>query len=298
MISLDGTHVAMITPFDQDNNIDEEKYRNFIDFLIDHGVDGIVAAGTTGESATMSHDEHQKVIDIMVDQANGRVTTIAGAGSNATSEALDLVKYVEDAGADAALVITPYYNKPQQSGLYDHYKLLDDATNIPIIAYNVPSRTGVDLSVDTIIKLAQLDDIVAIKEANPDLNKLANVFNRLKKEEITDFTVLSGNDSLTLPMIAQGARGVISVAANVMPTEMSDMVNSALNADYVRSQELSNYLFDLMDVLFIEASPAPTKQALNLMGMDMGGLRMPINPISESNDIILQEVLKEYNLIE
>ncbi|WP_304124768.1 4-hydroxy-tetrahydrodipicolinate synthase [Methanosphaera cuniculi] len=297
-MSLDGTHVAMITPFDQDNNIDEEKYRNFIDFLIDHGVDGIVAAGTTGESATMSHDEHQKVIDIMVDQANGRVTTIAGAGSNATSEALDLVKYVEDAGADAALVITPYYNKPQQSGLYDHYKLLDDATNIPIIAYNVPSRTGVDLSVDTIIKLAQLDDIVAIKEANPDLNKLANVFNRLKKEEITDFTVLSGNDSLTLPMIAQGARGVISVAANVMPTEMSDMVNSALNADYVRSQELSNYLFDLMDVLFIEASPAPTKQALNLMGMDMGGLRMPINPISESNDIILQEVLKEYNLIE
>ncbi|PWL07932.1 4-hydroxy-tetrahydrodipicolinate synthase [Methanosphaera cuniculi] len=298
MISLDGTHVAMITPFDQDNNIDEEKYRNFIDFLIDHGVDGIVAAGTTGESATMSHDEHQKVIDIMVDQANGRVTTIAGAGSNATSEALGLVKYVEDAGADAALVITPYYNKPQQSGLYDHYKLLDDATNVPIIAYNVPSRTGVDLSVDTIIKLAQLDDIIAIKEANPDLNKLANVFNCLKKEEITDFTVLSGNDSLTLPMIAQGARGVISVAANVMPTEMSDMVNSALDADYVRSQELSNYLFDLMDVLFIEASPAPTKRALNLMGMDVGGLRMPINPISEANDVILQEVLKEYNLIE
>ena len=298
MISLDGTHVAMITPFDQDNNIDEEKYRNFIDFLIDHGVDGIVAAGTTGESATMSHDEHQKVIDIMVDQANGRVTTIAGAGSNATSEALGLVKYVEDAGADAALVITPYYNKPQQSGLYDHYKLLDDATNVPIIAYNVPSRTGVDLSVDTIIKLAQLDDIIAIKEANPDLNKLANVFNCLKKEEITDFTVLSGNDSLTLPMIAQGARGVISVAANVMPTEMSDMVNSALDADYVRSQELSNYLFDLMDVLFIEASPAPTKRALNLMGMDVGGLRMSINPISEANDVILQEVLKEYNLIE
>lgn len=298
MISLDGTHVAMITPFDQDNNIDEEKYRNFIDFLIDHGVDGIVAAGTTGESATMSHDEHQKVIDIMVDQANGRVTTIAGAGSNATSEALGLVKYVEDAGADAALVITPYYNKPQQSGLYDHYKLLDDATNVPIIAYNVPSRTGVDLSVDTIIKLAQLDDIIAIKEANPDLNKLANVFSRLKKEEITDFTVLSGNDSLTLPMIAQGARGVISVAANVMPTEMSNMVNSALDANYVRSQELSNYLFDLMDVLFIEASPAPTKRALNLMGMDMGGLRMPINPISEANDVILQEVLKEYNLIE
>lgn len=297
MKSLDGTHVAMITPFDHDNQIDEEKYRNFIDFLIDQGVDGIVAAGTTGESATMSHDEHQKVIDIMVDQADGRVTTIAGAGSNATSEALDLVKYVEDAGADAALVITPYYNKPQQSGLYDHYKILDEATSVPIIAYNVPSRTGVDLSVDTIIKLAQLDDIVAIKEANPDLNKLAEVFNHLKREEIDDFTVLSGNDSLTLPMISQGARGVISVVANVLPSKMSEMVNSALNNNYEHARELSNYLFDLMDVLFIEASPAPTKRTLNLMGMDVGGLRMPINPISDENDVILKEILKEYNLI-
>ena len=159
----------------------------------------------------MTHDEHQKVIDIMVDQADGRVTTIAGAGSNATAEALDLLKYVEDAGADAALVITPYYNKPQQSGLYNHYKLLNDSTNIPIIAYNVPSRTGVDLSIDTILKIAELDNIVAIKEANPDLNKLAEVFSRLAKSDIDDFTVLSGNDSLTLPMISQGARGVISV---------------------------------------------------------------------------------------
>ena len=260
-MNLDGTHVAMITPFDGDNNIDEEKYRNFIDFLIDQGVDGIVAAGTTGESATMTHDEHQKVIDIMVDQAHGRVTTIAGAGSNATAEALDLLKYVEDAGADAALVITPYYNKPQQSGLYNHYKLLNDSTNIPIIAYNVPSRTGVDLSIDTILKIAELDNIVAIKEANPDLNKLAEVFSRLAKSDIDDFTVLSGNDSLTLPMISQGARGVISVVANVLPNKMSTMVRSALDADYTKARTLSNELYDMMDVLFIEASPAPTKRA-------------------------------------
>ena len=297
MINLDGTHVAMITPFDHDNNIDEEKYRNFIDFLIDQGVDGIVAAGTTGESATMSHDEHQKVIDIMVDQADGRVTTIAGAGSNATSEALDLLKYVEDAGADAALVITPYYNKPQQSGLYAHYKLLNDSTNIPIIAYNVPSRTGVDLAVDTVIDIAQLDNIVAIKEANPDLNRLAELFSKLKRSQIEDFIVLSGNDSLTLPMIAQGSRGVISVVANVLPNKMSTMVNKALSNDYEDARKLSDELFDLMDVLFIEASPAPTKRALNLMGMDVGGLRMPINEISKENDEILQNILKEYNLI-
>lgn len=297
MINLDGTHVAMITPFDSDNNIDEEKYRNFIDFLINQGVDGIVAAGTTGESATMSHEEHQKVIDIMVDQADGRVTTIAGAGSNSTSEALRLVKYVEDVGASAALVITPYYNKPQQSGLYDHFKLLNNSADVPIITYNVPSRTGVDLAVDTIINLAKLDNIVAIKEANPDLNKLANVFTNLEKEDLSDFQVLSGNDSLTLPMIAQGARGVISVVANIVPNQMSSMVHHALDGKYDEARVESNDLFNLMDVLFIEASPAPTKRALNLMGMDVGGLRMPINPISEENDVILQAVMKDYNLI-
>ncbi len=296
-MNLDGTHVAMITPFDSDNNIDEEKYRNFIDFLIEGGVDGILAAGTTGESATMTHEEHQKVIDIMVDQADGRVTTIAGAGSNATSEALGLVNYAQDAGADAALVITPYYNKPQQSGLYDHFKLLNDSTEIPIIAYNVPSRTGVDLAVDTIVDLAKLDNIVAIKEANPDLNKLAEVFDKLNRNNLNDFIVLSGNDSLTLPMISQGARGVISVVANVLPNKMSTMVNSALNGDYNNARDLSNNLFTLMDVLFIEASPAPTKKALNLMGMDVGSLRMPINEICKENEELLKEVLKEHNLI-
>ncbi|AWX32782.1 4-hydroxy-tetrahydrodipicolinate synthase [Methanosphaera sp. BMS] len=296
-MNLNGTHVAMITPFDKDGNIDEEKYRNLIDFLIENNVDGVVAAGTTGESATITHEEQQKVIDIMIDQVNGRVTTIAGAGSNATVEAQNLVKYAEDAGADAALVITPYYNKPQQSGLYDHFKLLNDSHNIPIVAYNVPSRTGVDLAVDTIVDVAKLDNIVAIKEANPDLNKLASLFNQLNNNDLNDFIVLSGNDSLTLPMIAQGARGVISVAANVLPDKMSQMVNFALEGEYEKSRELSNYLFELMDVLFIEASPAPTKRALNLMGMDVGGLRMPINPISDKNDEILQKVLKKYELI-
>ena len=297
-MNLDGTHVAMVTPLDDDKNINEEEYRNLIDFLIEGGVEGILAAGTTGESATMSHEEHQKVIDIMVDQVDGRALTIAGAGSNATSEAMDLVKYAENAGADAALVITPYYNKPQQKGLYEHFKLLNDSNDIPIIAYNVPSRTGIDLSVDSIIDIAKLDNIVAIKEANPDLNKLATVFNELDKQDLSDnFTVLSGNDSLTLPMIAQGARGVISVAANVLPSEMSEMVRKALEGNYDKARELSNDLFDLMDVMFIEASPAPAKRALNLMGKNVGGLRLPLLEMSETNDVILQEVMKKYDLI-
>lgn len=296
-MNLDGTHVAMVTPLDDDKNINEEDYRNLIDFLIEEGVEGILAAGTTGESATMTHEEHQRVIDIMVDQADGRAVTIAGAGSNATSEAMDLVKYAEDAGADAALVITPYYNKPQQSGLYDHFKLLNDSNNIPIIAYNVPSRTGIDLSVNSIIDIAKLDNIVAIKEANPDLNKLATVFNEIEKQDIKDFTVLSGNDSLTLPMIAQGARGVISVAANILPNKTSTMVRNALEGNYDEARTLSNELFDLMDVMFIEASPAPAKRALNLMGKNAGGLRMPLKELSQENDVILQEVLKKYDLI-
>ena len=296
-MNLDGTHVAMVTPFDEDENIDEEAYRNLIDFLIEGGVSGLVAAGTTGESATLNIEEHKKAIDILVDQAGGRVTTIAGAGSNSTTEALNLVKYSEDAGVDATLVITPYYNKPQQSGMYKHFELLNNDTDVPIIAYNVPSRTGVDLSVDTIVNLAKLDNIVAIKEANPDLNRLANLFSELKKENIDNFTVLSGNDSLTLPMIAQGARGLISVIANVLPTQTSEMVNSALNGDFDKAKDLSDDLFDIMDVMFIEASPAPAKRALNLMGIPVGGLRMPIDSISEKNDAVLQDIMKRYGLI-
>lgn len=296
-MNLDGTHVAMVTPLDEDKNINEEAYRNLIDFLIEGGVEGILAAGTTGESATLTHEEHQKVIDIMVDQADGRAITIAGAGSNSTTEALNLVKYAEDAGADAALVITPYYNKPQQSGMYDHFKLLNDSNNIPIIAYNVPSRTGIDLSINSIIDIAKLDNIVAIKEANPDLNKLANVFSEIEKENIKDFTVLSGNDSLTLPMIAQGARGIISVVANILPDKTSTMVRHALGGNYDEARALSNELFDIMDVMFIEASPAPAKRALNLMGKNAGGLRMPLKEMSQENDVILQEILKKHNLI-
>ena len=297
-MNLNGTHVAMVTPLDKDKNVDEEKFRNFIDFLIEGNVDGLLAAGTTGESATLTHEEHQKVIDILIDQANGRVTTIAGAGSNSTVEAQSLLKYSEDAGADAALVITPYYNKPQQYGMYKHFKYLNDNNDIQIITYNVPSRTGVDLSVNTIVDLAKLDNIVAIKEANPDLNKLAHLFSELKKNDVYDkFTVLSGNDSLTLPMIAQGAKGIISVIANVMPARFSEMVNFALDGKIDEARDIFEELFDMMDVLFIEASPAPTKRALNLMNIPVGGLRLPIDEMCDENDKILQGILKDHNLI-
>lgn len=296
-MKLEGTTVAMVTPYTENDEIDEEGIRENINYLIEKGVNGILAAGTTGESATVSHDEHRKLVDILIDEVNGRVTTIAGAGSNSSKEALGLVKHAEDTGADAALVITPYYNKPQPHGLYEHYKLMNDSTDIPIVVYNVPSRTGTDIDVDTIGKVAQLDNIVAIKEANPDLDKVSKIIKKMDEIGNKDFTVLSGNDDLTLPMIAMGAKGVISVVGNVDPARMSQMVNYALDGDFEAAAKMHYELYDLMKVLFIETNPVPAKTALNLMGRPSGDVRLPLAPLKEENKAKLKEVLEKLDLI-
>lgn len=296
-MKLEGTTVAMVTPFTKEDGVDETGMRENINYLVERGVNGILVAGTTGESATITHDEQMKMIDILVDEVNGKAAAVAGAGSNSSSEALGLVKHAEDAGADAALVITPYYNKPQQHGLYEHYKLLSDSTNIPIIAYNVPSRTGTDLEVETIVKIAQLENIVAIKEANPDLDKVSQTIKRLQEINCKNFMVLSGNDNLTLPMMALGAKGVISVVANVDPARMSQMVQSALEGDFKTAEKLHYELFNLMKILFVESNPVPAKEALNLMGRPAGHVRMPLAPLREENRAKLQKVLNDLGLI-
>lgn len=296
-MKLEGTTVAMVTPFTKEDGVDETGMRENINYLVERGVNGILVAGTTGESATITHDEQMKMIDILVDEVNGKAAAVAGAGSNSSSEALGLVKHAEDAGADAALVITPYYNKPQQHGLYEHYKLLSDSTNIPIIAYNVPSRTGTDLEVETIVKIAQLENIVAIKEANPDLDKVSQTIKRLQEINCKNFMVLSGNDNLTLPMMALGAKGVISVVANVDPARMSQMVQSALEGDFKTAEKLHYELFNLMKILFVESNPVPAKEALNLMGRPAGHVRMPLASLKEENRAKLQKVLNDLGLI-
>ncbi|MGF7118863.1 4-hydroxy-tetrahydrodipicolinate synthase [Methanobacterium oryzae] len=296
-MKLEGTTVAMVTPYTENDEIDEEGIRENINYLIEKGVNGILAAGTTGESATVSHDEHRKLVDILIEEVNGRVTTIAGAGSNSSKEALGLVKHAEDIGADAALVITPYYNKPQPHGLYEHYKLLTDSTDIPIVVYNVPSRTGTDIDVDTIGKVAQLDNIVAIKEASPELDKVSKIIKKMDEIGNKDFTVLSGNDDLTLPMIAMGAKGVISVVGNVDPARMSQMVNYALDGDFEAAAKMHYELYDLMKVLFIETNPVPAKTALNLMERPSGDVRLPLAPLKEENKAKLKEVLEKLDLI-
>ena len=295
---FEGTAVAMVTPFHEDGTIDEEGYRQNINWLIDQDVDGLVAAGTTGESATLSHEEHRKVLDIMIDEANGRVTTIAGTGSNATSEALDLTKYADDAGADMALLITPYYNKPQQHGVIEHYTQIANQVDIDLITYNVPSRTSLDMAPETIVELAKVDNITALKEASSDVDKASKTMKLLRDAGLEDeIVILSGSDELTLPLMSIGARGVVSASANIDPRTMVQMVNNILDGNYDKAMELHYKQYDLIKALFIETSPAPAKEALKMMGMPAGPLRLPLVPMLDENKAILRKALEDAGIL-
>ena len=297
-MNFEGTYVAMVTPFDKEGCIDEEGFRSNINYLIEKGVTGLVGAGTTGESATISHEEHQKVIEILVDEVDGRVETIAGTGSNATSEALSLTKFSVDAGADAALLITPYYNKPQQHALVDHYSTIAEKCDIPLILYNVPSRTGINMDVETIVELAKVDGIDAVKEASGSVDKVSDIYRALTHEGLEDeFNILSGEDSLTLPLMSVGATGVISASANIDARRMVLMVDSILNDDYTRAMELHYEMVELIRALFIESNPVPVKTAMNLMGLPAGPLRQPLCEMKEENLEVLKKALKDSQLI-
>ena len=297
-MNFEGTYVAMVTPFDNKGNIDEEGLRSNINYLIDNGVNGLVGAGTTGESATMTHEEHHRVIEVLVDEVNGRVETVAGTGSNATSEALSLTEFAYDAGADAALLITPYYNKPQQHALVDHYGTIAEKCDIPLIAYNVPSRTGSNIEVDTAVELAKIDGVDAIKEASGSVDKVSDIYRALTHEGLEDdFNILSGEDSLTLPIMAVGGTGVISASANIDARRMVLMVDSILNDDYTRAMELHYEMLELIRALFIESNPVPVKTAMRLMGLPAGPLRQPLCDMKEENLEVLKKALKDSDLI-
>ena len=297
-MNFEGTYVAMVTPFTEDKQIDEEGFRHNINYLIDRGVNGLVGAGTTGESATISHEEHQRIIEILVDEVNGRVETIAGTGSNATSEAISLTKFADDAGADAALLITPYYNKPQQHAMVEHYRTISEVTDIPLIAYNVPSRTGVNMDVETIVELAKIDNVDAVKEASGSVDKVSDIYRALQKEGLEDdFNILSGEDSLTLPIMAVGGTGVISASANIDSKRMVLMVDSILNDDYDTAIGLHYEMLELIRALFIESNPVPVKTAMNIMGLPAGPLRQPLAEMKEENLEVLKKALKDSNLI-
>lgn len=288
-----GVITAIVTPFCE-GEIDWKSYEKLIKFQIKGGISGIVPCGTTGESATLSYDEHNKVVEMTVKLVAKKVSVIAGTGANSTTEAIELTEHAKKVGADASLQITPYYNKPTQEGMYRHFKKIAEHVNIPIILYNVPGRTGVNLLPETVVRLSEIKNIVGIKEASGNINQVTEICKTVRRK---DFAVLSGDDSLTLPILAVGGRGVVSVASNIIPSKMSKLVSLYLDGDVKKSLELHYELYDLMQALFIETNPIPVKTALSLMGMIKNEVRLPLCEMAENNLAKLKKVLLKYKLI-
>lgn len=291
-MTLSGSLVAIVTPF-KNGQVDEAALANLIEEQIANGTNGIVPCGTTGESATLSHDEHERVVAFTVEVVNRRVPVIAGTGSNSTDEAITFTKHARQVGADAALLITPYYNKPTQDGLYHHYVAIAKAVDLPLVLYNIPGRTSVNMLPSTIHRLAAIPTIVAVKEGSGSLQQVSDILH-LCSERIT---VLSGDDALTVPMMALGAKGVITVTANLVPKAMADMVAAALAEDFIAARKLHFHLTPLFSILFCETNPIPVKAALALMGKISNELRLPLTPLSSGNRDKLAQVLKTYGLV-
>lgn len=289
---FEGVFPALITPFNADNKIDVPSFRKVVEYVEKGGVAGVVACGTTGESATMSTLEHMDLIDLTVDCA--KTTVIAGTGSNNTTEAVELTRHAYDAGADAVLIISPYYNKPNDAGLIAHFSSIARSADIPVILYNVPSRTGQDMSLEVITELAKIENIIGIKEASGNPVKVSRIIENTMDE---DFVVLSGEDGLTLPLMSMGAVGVISVVANVVPEKMVDLVNAVKNNDLKTAQALHYELAPITRVLFSETNPIPVKRAMNMLGLVNGRLRLPLAPLSREHEMVLEEVLRDLGCI-
>ncbi len=288
-----GSMVAIVTPFDSQGKFAEETYRQLIEFQIESGTDVIVPCGTTGESATLDFDEHEYVIKVCIDQVKKRVPVIAGTGANNTAEAIHLSKNAKAMGADGLLLVCPYYNKPSQEGIYQHYKRLATEVALPQVLYNVPGRTGVNMAVDTTVRLAEFDNIVAIKEASGDMTQIGQILARAGEK----IDLLSGDDFLTFPMMCIGAKGVISVSANAIPKQVKDMVESTLCGDYAMGRKLHLELLDFHNAMFIESNPVPVKTTLELMGKLQANVRLPLVSMQAANLDKLKGVLKRYKII-
>jgi len=288
-----GSIVAIVTPFTKTGDIDEERLRELVEFQIENGTDGIVPCGTTGEASTLDYEEHDRVIEIVVQQAKKRVPVIAGTGSNSTKEAIEITEHAKHVGADGALLVTPYYNKPTQEGLYRHYKTVAESVALPQILYNVPGRTAVNMLPETVARLADIPNIVGIKEASGSLQQASEVLS-LCGDKIE---VLSGDDFITFPMMACGGSGVISVTANIMPREIAAMVDAFNAGDLEEARRLHLKLLKINNAMFIETNPTPVKTALGLMGKCDADVRLPLAPMSEANLARLAGIMKEYHLM-
>jgi 4-hydroxy-tetrahydrodipicolinate synthase len=291
--TFQGSFVAMVTPF-RNGKVDEAKLRELVELHVANGTDGLIPCGTTGESPSLNHDEHRRVVEIVVEAARGRIRVVAGTGSNSTAEAIDLTKHAERAGAAGALVVNPYYNKPTQEGLYRHFRAVAESVAIPILVYNIQSRTAVNVETDTMARLARdVRNIVGVKEASGSLDQMSQVVAACGP----DFSVLSGDDNITLPLLAIGGSGVVSVIANIVPRETADLVHAALDGDWKRARDLHYRLFPLARAAFLETNPIPIKEAMAMAGMIEPEFRLPMCRMSDANREKLRAILKPYSLV-
>lgn len=288
-----GVFTALITPFNEDGSIDKEALIKLVEDQIENKVDGLVPMGTTGESPTVNHEEHIKVIKIVADQANGRVPVIAGTGSNCTKEAISLTLKAQDAGANATLQVAPYYNKPSQEGFYQHFMTIADSIKIPVIVYNIPGRSAKNIETPVMLKLAKHDNIKAVKEASGDIAQVMDII----AAKPADFDVLSGDDNLAYAMTALGGTGVVSVASNIIPGEMSAYLKVLLAGDFAKGKELHYKYMPLFKSMFIDTNPVPIKTAMAMKGMAKEVFRLPMCPLSEENKQKLTAVLKEFKIL-
>jgi 4-hydroxy-tetrahydrodipicolinate synthase len=289
---FEGVLTALVTPF-RDGAIDERALHELVEMQIAAGVDGLVPCGSTGEAATLSHDEHRRVVEVVVAATRGRVAVVAGTGSNSTREAIELTRHAKEAGADAALLISPYYNKPTPDGIVEHYAAVGREASLPLVAYNIPGRTASNILPATMARIAEIEQVVGVKEACGDLHQIAQTIAATPD----DFAVLAGDDWATLPVLALGGQGVISTSSNLVPAEMVEMVRAFRAGDLPRAKETYFRLLPLMDLLFCESNPIPIKAALVLRGLIPDGIRLPLTPITAPNRERLQVALKEFGLL-
>ncbi|WP_455919173.1 4-hydroxy-tetrahydrodipicolinate synthase [Priestia megaterium] len=279
---------AMVTPFDQNGEIDFNATKTLVEHLITNGTDGLVVAGTTGESPTLTTEEKIELFKCVVEAAAGRVHVIAGTGSNNTQASMSLTKLAEETGVDGIMLVAPYYNKPSQEGLYQHFKTIAESTSLPVMLYNIPGRSIVNISVETVVHLSEIPNVVSIKEASGNLDAMAEIISKTP----SDFTLYSGDDGLTIPVLAIGGAGVISVASHIIGNDMQEMINAFKNGDVQKAAATHRNLLPIMRALFIAPSPSPVKAALNLNGIQVGGVRLPMVPLSNKEQSALEKVLQ------
>ena len=292
VMKFKGSMTAIVTPF-KNGRLDEKAFKKLIEFQIQNGTDAIVPCGTTGESATLSYEEHERVVELTVELVNGRIPVIAGTGSNSTAETIMLTKHAKKAGADAAILITPYYNKPTQEGLYQHYRVVAEEVSIPIILYNVPGRTSVNMLPETVARLSEVKNIIGIKEATGNLQQVSDIIECAKK----GFIILSGDDFTTLPILSIGGHGVISVTSNLVPKDVSQMCDAFFNGNYDKAKKLHYKLQSLHRAMFLETNPIPVKTALAMMGRIEEEFRLPLVRMGDGNRKKLRKALSDYGII-